>query len=71
LVLVSGANDWAFFRNNAPVLRCNLSSPETSSGLERIFTATGAKFGKISVFFLGADQKFTLQVSKETIQTNF
>jgi hypothetical protein len=28
--------------------------PETCSGLERIFTATGAKFGKNGAFF-GAD----------------
>jgi hypothetical protein len=54
LGFVFGANDWGFFRNNVPVLRYNLSIPETSSAIERIFTATGAKFGKISAF-LGAD----------------
>jgi hypothetical protein len=45
---IFGANDWGFFRNNIPVLRFNLFLFKEKR--KRIFTATGAKFGKIGVF---------------------
>jgi hypothetical protein len=66
LGFVFGANDWGFVWNNVPVLRFNLFLFKEKR--KRIFTATGAKFGKNGAF-LAQIRNPDDQVSKETIQT--
>jgi hypothetical protein len=44
--------------------------PETSSGLERIFTATGAKLERMVLFWTRI-RNSNYQVLKETIQIDF